>query len=150
MSALQGAELEVYVPPTIHYGRDGGGDTELFAIPITIANDGARSGTVISMELEVQNLKTNTTKRYYSAFLGEHPREADAPQSPVRAAQHCRPRGVHARRCASIRPAMRCRSSSTAKGEYAFRLQLNTASPPEPSLLDRLSGRTQPRPSPSR
>ncbi len=78
MSALQGAELEVYVPPTIHYARDGGGDTELFAIPITIANEGARSGTVISMELEVQNLKTNATKRYYSAFLGEHPREATA------------------------------------------------------------------------
>jgi hypothetical protein len=64
---------------TGHYGRDAGTDAELFAIPITIANDGARSGTIISMELEVQNLKTNTSKRYYSAFVGEHPREAAAP-----------------------------------------------------------------------
>ena len=76
MSTLQSAKLEVYVPPTIHYGRDAGGDTELFAIPLTIANDGARSAAVLSIELEVQNLKSNATKRYYSAFLGEHPREA--------------------------------------------------------------------------
>jgi hypothetical protein len=32
------------------------------------------------------------------------------------------------------------------QGEYAFRLQLNTATPPEPSLIDRLQGRTQPAP----
>ena len=94
MSTLQGAKLEVYVPPTIHYGRDAGGDTELFAIPVTIANDGARSAAVLSIELEVQNLKTNATKRYYSAFLGEHPREAHNPQPPVRAVELCRPRPV--------------------------------------------------------
>jgi hypothetical protein len=78
MSALQGAELQVYVPPTIHYARDGGGDVELFAIPITIANDGARTGTVLSIELEVEKIKEKTTKRYYSAFLGEHPRDTNA------------------------------------------------------------------------
>ena len=94
MSALQGPALEVYVPPTIHYGRDGGGDTELFAIPITITNNGARSGAVLSIELEVQNLKTNTTKRYYSAFLGEHPREAHKSEPPVRTVEHSGPGGL--------------------------------------------------------
>src|SRR5262245_26770520 len=54
VSALQGADLEVYLPPTIQYARDQGGDIELFAIPVTIANDGARSATVLSMELEVE------------------------------------------------------------------------------------------------
>jgi hypothetical protein len=145
MSALQGAELEVYVPPTIHYARDGGGDTELFAIPITIANEGARSGTVISMELEVQNLKTNATKRYYSAFLGEHPREATALNrqfAPLSIAGHAVfTETVRFYPVGSALPRV-----VDSDGEYAFRLHLNTAAPQQPSYLDWLSGRTQPAP----
>ncbi|MET0652246.1 MAG: hypothetical protein ABWY63_06985 [Hyphomicrobiaceae bacterium] len=141
MSTLQGAKLEVYVPPTIHYGRDAGGDTELFAIPVTIANDGARSAAVLSIELEVQNLKTNATKRYYSAFLGEHPREATTPNrqfAPLSIAG----RGLFSDTVrfypAGVQPKL-----VDAEGEYVFRLQLNTAAPQEASLLDRLQGRTQ-------
>jgi len=145
MSALQGAELEVYVPPTIHYGRDAGGDTELFAIPITIANDGAKSGTVISMELEVQNLKTNSTKRYYSAFLGEHPREA-ATLNRQFAPLSIAGRAVFSETVRFYPAGNALPKLVDVEGEYAFRLQLNTATPPEPSLLDRLQGRTQPRP----
>jgi hypothetical protein len=141
LSALQGPSLEVYVPPAIHYGRDGGGDTEVFAIPVTIANNGARSGTVISMELEVQNLKTNATKRYYSAFVGEHPKEASAPN------RQFAPLSIPGR--AVFSETIRFYPAGSAlprlvdsEGEYAFRLQLNTATPSEPSLLDRLTGRT--------
>jgi len=141
MSTLQGAKLEVYVPPTIHYGRDAGGDTELFAIPLTIANDGARSAAVLSIELEVQNLKSNATKRYYSAFLGEHPREATTSNrqfAPLSIAG----RGLFSDTVrfypAGVQPKL-----VDAEGEYVFRLQLNTAAPNEPSLLDRLQGRTQ-------
>ena len=53
-SALKQAELEVHIPPVIHYGRDGGGKVELFAIPVTITNDGARTGTILSLDLEVE------------------------------------------------------------------------------------------------
>jgi hypothetical protein len=145
MSALQGAELEVYVPPVIQYGRDGGGDTELFAIPITIANEGARSGTVISMQLDVQNLTTNATKRYYSAFLGEHPREATTPNrqfAPLSIAGHA----VFTETVRFYPAGNPLPKLVDAAGEYAFRLQLNTATPAEPSLLDGLVGRTQPAP----
>ena len=45
-----------------------------FTIPISLANGGARSGTVVSMELEVHNPKTNDTQRFYGAYLGEHPK----------------------------------------------------------------------------
>lgn len=143
VSTLQGAQLEVYVPPTIHYGRDAGGDTELFAIPITVANSGARSATVLSMELEVQNLKTNATKRYYSAFLGEHPREATAPN------RQFAPVSIPGR--AVFTETVRFYPAGDAlpklvddKGEYAFRLQLNMAAPSQPSFLDWLQGRVQP------
>ena len=141
MSTLQGAKLEVYVPPTIHYGRDAGGDTELFAIPLTIANNGARSAAVLSIELEVQNLKTNTTQRYYSAFLGEHPREATTSNrqfAPLSIAG----RGLFSD-TVRFYPAGVQTKLVDAEGEYAFRLQLNTAAPQEPSLLDRLQGRAQ-------
>jgi hypothetical protein len=74
-SVLKTAALEVYVPPVIHYARDQGGQIELFAIPITIVNSGARTGTALTMELTVENLRPDApvkTKRYYSAYIGEH------------------------------------------------------------------------------
>jgi hypothetical protein len=37
-SSLKTADLTVYVPPMIHYGRDG--EADVFNIPITIANEG--------------------------------------------------------------------------------------------------------------
>jgi hypothetical protein len=145
LSALQGPSLEVYLPPTIHYGRDGGGDTELFAIPITIANDGARSGTVVSMELEVRKLETGTTKRYYSAFLGEHPREPATPNRQF-APVSIPGRAVFTETVRFYPAGKALPRLIDAEGEYAFRLHLNTASPPTPSLLDWLKGRTQPVP----
>jgi hypothetical protein len=145
ISALQGPQLEVYVPPTIHYGRDGGGDTELFAIPITITNNGARSGAVLSLELEVQNLKTNTTKRYYSAFLGEHPREATTPNRQF-APLSIPGRGVFSDTVRFYPVGEALPRLIDAQGEYAFRLQLGTAAPSEPSVMDRLQGRFQPGP----
>lgn len=145
VSTLQGAALEVYVPPAIHYGRDAGGDTELFAIPITIANGGARSAAVISMELEVQNLQSNATKRYVSAFLGEHPRDAAAPNRQF-APLSIPGRAVFTETVRFYPAGDALPRLVTDKGEYAFRLQLNTASPPQPSLLDWLQGRAQPAP----
>ena len=71
-ASFKTADLEIFIPPVIQYARDGGGDTEVFVVPITVTNAGARTGTVLSMELTVEDLKTKRTKRYYSAFLGEH------------------------------------------------------------------------------
>jgi len=79
-SVLKTAALEVYVPPVIHYARDSDGQVELFAIPITIVNSGARTGTALTMELAVENLRADApvkTKRYYSAFMGEHSAKDD-------------------------------------------------------------------------
>jgi len=75
-TALKTPDLAVYVPPVIHYGRDSGGDVELFILPLTISNDGARNGTVLSLELAVESLNAGAdpkSKRYFSAFIGEHP-----------------------------------------------------------------------------
>lgn len=144
-SVLEAADLEVYVPPVIHYARDGGGDVELFAIPITIANEGARTGTVVAMELEVENRKeAGKKKRYYSAYVGEHPRNPD----------------VANRAFAPLSIAGRATFSETIRfyptgnplpklvddaGEYRFTLKLNTATPANPDIFDRL-WRSEPTP----
>jgi hypothetical protein len=139
-TVMKQPHLTVFVPPVLQYGHDGGGDTELFAIPLTIANDGARSGTVLSMELEVTNPAAKSddpkTKRFYSAFLGEHPRANDAPPKAF----------------APISIAGRASTSETIrfypqgdsrphiisdKGIVQFTLKLTTAAAPATSLIDR-------------
>ena len=143
MSTLQSASLETYVPPTIHYGRDS--DSEVFAIPVTITNSGARSAAVLSMDLEVTDLKSNTAKRYYSAFVGEHPRDGASINRQF-APLSIPGGGIFSEtvRFYPVGPAMP--RIVDDKGDYSFRIQLNTATPAEPSLLDRLQGRTQPGP----
>lgn len=138
-SALKTADLEVYVPPVIHYARDSGGDVELFAIPITIVNDGARTGTVLSVELEAENMRDGADpkiKRYYSAYMGEHPVQNDAPSrafAPLSIAGH-----------ATFSDTVRFYPVGNPlpklvddAGEYRFTLKLNTALPSRPDLIDR-------------
>jgi hypothetical protein len=74
-ASLKSPDLSVYVPPMIHYARDG--DNDVFNVPVTITNDGAKSGTVLTMELVAENLREGAdrkTARFHSAFIGEHPR----------------------------------------------------------------------------
>ncbi len=74
-SSLKSPDLSIYVPPMIHYARDG--DNDVFNVPVTITNDGAKAGTVLTMELVAENLRDGAdrkTARFHSAFIGEHPR----------------------------------------------------------------------------
>jgi hypothetical protein len=149
VSTLQGAQLEVYLPPTFIYAMDGEGEN--FTMPISLANGGARSGTVISMELEVHNEKTNATQRFYSAYLGEHPKmqtSANVRQfTPMTIlGQSVRSETVRFYPVANVDTRDTKARIVSGEGDYTFRLRIGTATPPEPSLLDRLQGRTQPAP----
>ncbi len=146
---LQAAQLEVYLPSAFQYAMDSEGEN--FTIPITIANDGARSGTVISMELEVEDAKTKAVQRFYSAYLGEHPQTLGN-----RAVRQFAPMAVlgHAVVTETVRfypigpigQGTEGQRIVSGPGEYSFRLKINTAAPAAPSLLDRLQGRAQPAP----
>lgn len=139
-SVIKRAALEVYVPPVIHYGRDGGGDTELFAIPVTISNAGARTGTILSMDLEVESLKPGAdpkSKRYYSAYLGEHPRASDAPNKAFAPASIAgRATYSDTIRFYPVGNALPRLVSET--GEYRFTLRLNLAEAAEPGFWENL------------
>jgi hypothetical protein len=137
-SVMKTADLEVYVPPVIHYARDQGGDVEEFAVPLTIVNSGARTGTVLSMELTVDSLRADAetkTKRYYSAFIGDPPAKDDETN----------------RAFAPLSLAGRTTFSDTVRfypignplpklvddaGDYKFTLKLITAVPTHPGILE--------------
>jgi hypothetical protein len=147
-SALKQAALEVYVPPVIQYGRDG--DAEVLAVPITIANNGSNTGTVLAMELVGVNPKAEgeqaKEKVYYSAFIGEHPRAASesAPKSFA-------PISVPGR--ASYTETVRFYPQGDyfpklidEAGEFRFTLKLLVAAPPEQKWPDRMLSPPPPAP----
>lgn len=146
-SALKDAELEFFVPPVIQYGRDG--DAEVFMVPITVSNNGSRTGTVLAMELVADNPTADgdaaKSKTFYSAFLGEHPR------SPEQAGRAFAPISVPAR--ATYTETIRFYPQGnyfpkliTDKGTFKFSLKLHTAAPSEASVLQRATGRGSPKP----
>jgi hypothetical protein len=63
-TTLKRADLHVFVPPVLQYSAPyQNSNFEMIAIPVTLTNDGAQTGTVLSMELTVTDSRTNATKR---------------------------------------------------------------------------------------
>jgi hypothetical protein len=135
-STFKTADLEIFVPPVIHYARDNDGSVELFAIPITVTNAGARTGTVLSMQLDVEDIKTHKTKRYYSAYLGEHQ------VNPSATNRSFAPLSIAGRE--TFTQTVRFYPAGEAlprliedAGDFRFTVTLLTAEPSQPDLVDR-------------
>ncbi len=149
VSTLQAPQLEVHAPPTIHYARDSGGETEVLAIPVTIANSGARSATVVSMELEVENLETKATKRYVQRLPGRASARCGGLQPPVRTAEHSRPRRLHGNGAllscgclaaeADLRQGRVCLPPEAQRGRAGAALVPRLAAGPRPAGAHRLA-----------
>jgi hypothetical protein len=70
-SSLKAPDLKVFVPPVTQYSSPyQNSNFEVIAVPMTLLNDGGRTGTVLSMELEATNPKTKETKHFYAADFG--------------------------------------------------------------------------------
>ena len=70
-SSLKAPDLKVFVPPVIQFSAPyNNSNFEVIEVPVTLLNDGGRTGTVLSMDLEATNAKTGETKRFYAADLG--------------------------------------------------------------------------------
>ena len=70
-TSLKSAEVQIFVPPVVQYAAPyQNSNFEVFAIPVTLTNEGARTGTVLAMELAVTDPRTNQTKRFYAADFG--------------------------------------------------------------------------------
>ena len=147
-TVMKQPRLSIYVPPVLQYGHDDGGTLEVFAIPITISNDGARSGTVLSMELEVENLADKAdpkSKSFYSAYLGEHQKNSET------ANRAFVPLSIAGRASASDTIRFYPQGNplphiAQDAGNFRFTLKLATAAAPPSSFIDRLFTHGDPAP----
>ena len=98
-TSLKQTQLSTYVTDSVTYTRDHlnedaasqAGGYEVLAVPVTIANGGARDGAVVSMRLDAKDPETGKTVRFYAAytvdagyFAGAGGR-ADRPKTPFAA-----------------------------------------------------------------
>ena len=70
-TVLKQPNLRVYVTDTLAYTRDPWGGYEVVAVPLTIANSGARDGAVITLELDVKNADTGKAETFTSAYTAD-------------------------------------------------------------------------------
>ncbi|MEO1281167.1 MAG: hypothetical protein AAFV69_05465 [Pseudomonadota bacterium] len=84
-SVLRAPELAVFAPPRIDYTDPDRPDNpfEVFVIPLTMANDGARAATILSVDLKVTNKRSLESKQFYAAQLGTWRTEPRKPFAPV-------------------------------------------------------------------
>ncbi len=80
-TVLKQASLRLYQPPLIHMFRQGFRD--VLAIPITISNDGARRGTILSFDLEVKHIKTGKTVKFQNLHFGASPKAETKLFNPI-------------------------------------------------------------------
>ncbi len=135
-SSMKTAALEVFVPPMIHYARDG--EADVFNVPITISNEGARTGTVLTMELDVLNLNPKAEKRsakFHSAFLGDYPRDDSVVGrsfAPLSIPGH----GTFSETVRFYPMDIGLPYVVDDKGDYRFTLRLVTAKPQDPDFIE--------------
>lgn len=63
-------DVRVFVAPQIAFSDPANGPFDVFEIPVTLANSGARDGVALSFALEVVNPRSGERKLYHSAQTG--------------------------------------------------------------------------------
>ena len=70
-TTIKQAEVRLHVSDNIYFTRDPWGSYEVLIIPVTLANRGARDGTILTLSLDVKNLTTNQSKRFKSTSTAD-------------------------------------------------------------------------------
>ena len=126
-SALRAPQLSIFVAPRIDYTDPDRPEAvrEVFILPLTIANDGARPAVVLGLNLEVVNPRTKEKKTFFAARLGTWGERPLHPFAPVVLA---------GRATFSNAVQFEPRNGETVPrildqeaGKYAFKLSLETA-----------------------
>ena len=68
-TVLKQADMSLYVSDTISYTRDPEGSHEVFIIPLTITNGGARDGVISSLKLVATNKKTGQSMELSASYF---------------------------------------------------------------------------------
>ncbi len=80
-TVLKQAQLKIYPPALVHMYRSSYRD--VFAIPLTISNDGARRGTILSFDLKVTNVDTKDTMNFDNLYFGNNPKDTSRIFTPL-------------------------------------------------------------------
>lgn len=67
--SLKAPDLRFFTAPYIRHVVDEGSGNEAFFIPLTLANRGARQGTLVSVDLTVTYLPDGSQRRYYGQYF---------------------------------------------------------------------------------
>lgn len=70
-TVLKQANMQLFVPETISYTRDAEGGYEVFILPLTITNNGARDGVVSALKLEATNNQTGKKIILKASYLAK-------------------------------------------------------------------------------
>ncbi len=80
-TSVKQANLQIHKPTNFYMYREGFRD--VLAIPISISNNGAQRGTILSFDLKVTNLETKETKTFRNLYFGENPKTNRKLFSPI-------------------------------------------------------------------
>ncbi|WP_072377760.1 hypothetical protein [Hyphomicrobium sp. NDB2Meth4] len=70
-TSLKQADVRIFVPPVVQYSAPyQNSNFEMIAVPVTMTNEGARTATILSMQLAVTDPRTQVTKHFYAADFG--------------------------------------------------------------------------------
>jgi hypothetical protein len=70
-TSLKQADVQIFVPPVIQYASPyQNSNFEMIAVPVTLTNEGARTATILSMQLAVTDPRSKQTKQFYAADFG--------------------------------------------------------------------------------
>lgn len=141
-TSVRRPDLRLFVPPTIQYASPyQNSNLEVFVVPVTVANVGARSGAVLALDLEVANPRTGEKKLFYAAEFGRWTMtNAEAGNF-----EHFAPLAIAGK--ASVTSSIIFYSrleekvmqiADGKKGEYRFRLSASVAEPEDLGPIDRL------------
>ena len=75
----------LHVASVMHYAREPVGGWDVFAVPMTIANHGARDAVVIALDLRVVDGKSAApvSTSFASAYVGSNPAKEKQPFTPL-------------------------------------------------------------------
>lgn len=145
-TVLKQADLNLFVPETISYTRDAEGNHEVFIIPLTITNSGARDGVVSALKLVGTNKNTGETITFKASYfakadyflpprstgqtkIAQRPKE---PYSPIPVSGYSAFGGT-----ILFYPEQRSKKTfMPGEGEYDFTLTLNNKALEQPGILD--------------
>lgn len=141
-TSLRRPDLRIFIPAVIQYSSPyQNSNFEVFEIPLTVSNVGARAGAVLSFELEVTNPRSKETKRFYSAEIGRWTM-TNARSGTFR---HFAPLALAGKSSLSEsvlfyppRDEKVLQIADQKGGPYLFKLRMHTAVPEDLGLIDRI------------